>query len=177
MPRISLISIFLLCAYFAACCLTYLSPSLWAGWLIVIATSIWMAISIVRAFQTRDHFTLGFSVTACVWLITWLGFGIDAPQPTTNINWPWKMAKVINYERDLSVLPRLNERGVHSHLHTLYSTQPMTEGDARHVAIVFNAIRLGICLSALAVGVVGGAVFRLVNWNCHRSALRRANPA
>ena len=63
MPRISLRSILLICTYFAICSLVYVSANLWVGWLVVFATALWMALAIIRAFQTRDHFTLGFAVT------------------------------------------------------------------------------------------------------------------
>ena len=136
-----------------------------------------MAISMVRAFQTRDHFALGFSVTGCIWLITWLGFAIDTPQSSTNLNVPWKMAAIINYQRDLSELRVLRESGVHSHLQTLYNTQPMTEGDAAFAAVAVNGMRLGICLSALVVGMAGGAIFKLANWKLNKPDQRRTNIA
>ena len=134
--------------------MVYVSDNLCVGWLVVFATALLMSFAMIRAFQTRDHFTLGFAATGCVWLITWLGFAIETPTPAPDWKVRPKIASVMNFgrewqERDSSI-PK-----TYAHYHDLYISGLM-ETQQPVVPKFQNSIRLFICLTSLVVGLLGG---------------------
>ena len=184
MARISLRSILLICVYFVVCCSVYVSANLWVGWFVVFATATWMSFAIIRAFQTHDHFTLGFAVTGCAWLIIWLGFAIETPTAATSWNIRAKIFSIMNVGRDQPEFDASAPLRTYAHLHDLYSSGPMAIQTAQPVAPLWhNSIRLAICLSSLVVGLVGGMVFLLftkltsTNIGCDTSATETVDSA
>lgn len=160
MARISLKSIMLMVVYAAICSMVYISPNLWIGWLVVIATATWMAIAIVRATQTKDPFTLGFAVAGCVWLIVWLGFAIETPLSIDGKNVRAVIHRIIHFGRPRPEVDPKSRVTTYAQLHDLYVSGPMGSRSAvRHAPNWYNAIRLLVCLIALGIATVGGAVF------------------
>ena len=163
MVRISLKSIMLMVVYAAICCMVYVSPNLWIGWFIVVATATWMAIAIVRATQTNDPFTLGFAVTGCMWLIVWLGFAIETPTSIDGNNVRTAIYRIATLGKAIPEYDRSVRTTTYARLHDLYTSAPM--GSRSAVLFVpqwHNAMRLVVCLTALAIAFCGGALFYFV---------------
>jgi hypothetical protein len=162
MAQFSIRAILLICVYSAICCLVYLVPSLWVGWMVVIATAIWMSIAMVGAFESRDRFKLGFAVTGCAWLIIWFGFAIDTPKSNNLIDVRPHIVKLMNfgrtYPKDDPNLPYIFYTRFHDLQH---SVDCVTKGSPPALPMHYNSIRLFVCLSALAVGCLGGVIFHL----------------
>lgn len=179
MARMSLRTIFLICVYFAVCCSVYVSANLWVGWFVVFATATWMSFAIIRAFQTHDHFTLGFAVTGCAWLIIWLGFAIETPTAATGWNIRAKIFSIMNVGRNQPGFDPSAPHRTYAHLHDLYSSGPMAIQTPQPVAPMWhNTMRLAVCLSSLVAGLVGGVVFllyakfALMNLGCDDSSAK-----
>ncbi len=163
MVRISLRSILLICIYFAICSSVCVSPNLWVGWFVVLATAIWMSFTIVRAFQTHNHFTLGFAVIGTVWLVAWLGLAIETKTANGSWNIRSKIAIVMNLGREWPDYDPSAPHRTYAHMHDLYYSAPMAIQTSEPVAPTWhNSMRLAVCLSSLAVGVIGGIVFHLI---------------
>lgn len=163
MAQISLRSIMMMCVYAAICSFVYVSPNLWVGWLVVIATAIWMSLAIIRAFESRDHFMLGFAVTGSSWLIIWLGFAIQTPTSFDGNSIRSNIYRFVNLGRthaDSDFDPALPITE-YAQLHDLYTSGAMaTQSSTPPVPAWHNAIRLLVCLSALAAAGVGGTLFQ-----------------
>ncbi len=162
MPRISLTSALLITTYFAVCSLAFVSANAAIGWLIVIATAILIAVTIIRSFQTRNTFGLGFSVFAGFWLSLSLGLAFETSTGYNgyDLRTPiWKIMKLGRTSPKIESYVNLKR----SRFHDLYhSIEMIRHPDDQGVPNFENSIRLVACWSALIVGVVGGNVFRLV---------------
>ena len=159
MATMSLKSIMLIVVYAAICSTVYTTPNLWAGWLVVLATAMWIAIAIYRTSLPNSSFSLGFSIAASVWLIAWLGFGIETSTQVDDI--PFRMAiynaVCMGSQDDQESDPSAKlER--YSKAHDLYQSfeQTKTQGTDPHVPAWHNAMRLSVCVSSLLIGYVGG---------------------
>jgi type III secretory pathway component EscS len=184
MFRLSINSMMLMVAYAAICCLVYLHSSFWIGWLIVIATAIWMAMAIVHATQTQNSFTLGFAVAGCPWLIIWLGFVIETDTPPGLRPWPGGGAGGVNSLRmgiyriasfGRTGPAKLAIEAPEIQRHDLYASEMMDIRDANFLPNLYNAMRLVVCLSALAVASVCGVLYHFVQRHCQRRCLLVAN--
>jgi hypothetical protein len=176
MVRISIKSMLLMVVYAAICCLVYLHSSLWIGWLVVIATAFWMALAIVHATHTHNSFTLGFAVTGCVWLIIWLGFAIETPT-TINIEGMRKaIYRVASLGRTRPEYDPSIGFTAYAQYHDVYISVPMgNQSPEIFLPYWHNALRLVVCLSALTVATVCGALFHFVCRNRPRKCLLVAN--
>ena len=166
----------LIVAYAAICCLVYLHSSLWIGWLVVIATAIWMAIAIVRATQTHNSFTLGFAVAGCVWLILWLGFAIETPTTFDSKELRMAIYRFVSLGRKPPEYDPSIRITTYAQLHDLYTSAPMgNQSKAIFVPHYYNAIRLVVCLSALTFATACGTLVHFACRNRPRKCLLVAN--
>ncbi|MEQ1904125.1 MAG: hypothetical protein ABL888_08085 [Pirellulaceae bacterium] len=162
MAQFSIRAILLICVYSAICCLVYLVPSLWVGWMVVIATAIWMSIAMVAAFQSRDRFKLGFAVTGSVWLIIWFGFAVETSRPIAVFDIREFISKIMTGGKSVPEIDPTLPTTTYARLHDLYTSVDIAGvGSKRHIPLWFNSIRLFVCLSALVVGCLGGIIFQL----------------
>lgn len=161
MVQLSLRSIMLMCVYAATCGLVYVTPNLWVGWLVVFATALWMSSAIVGASQSRNRFTLGFAVTGCIWLIVWLGFAIQTPTSIEGNDIRQKIFRFMSFGQTPDYDPTLPVT-TYAQVHDLYSSGRMGTQTTPRAPAWHNAMRLLVCLSALAVACVGGAFFQLL---------------
>ena len=147
--------------YAAICSTVYATPNLWAGWLAVLATAMWVAISIYRTSLQNNSFSIGFSIAASVWLIAWLGFGIETSSQVDDI--PLRMAiyNVVCFgnQTDQEYDPSAKIE-LFSKAHDLYQSfeQSKIQGTDPHVPAWNNAMRLIVCISSLLIGCLGGLV-------------------
>jgi hypothetical protein len=150
-------------AYAAVCSTVYAIPNLWAGWLVVLATATWIAISIYRTSLQNSSFSLGFSIAASVWLIAWLGFGIETSTQVDDI--PFRMAiyNVVCFGGQADQEHDPSAKIEHySKAHDLYQSfeQTRTQGANPQVPAWHNAMRLIACVSSLLIGCLGGLATR-----------------
>lgn len=144
-------------AYAALCCLVYVYANLWIGWLVVIATAIWMGMAIVHATQTGNRFSMGFSAIGCVWLLTCLGFSIQTPLSIEGNHIRPVVYRIVNFGRGIPVHERGGPVTTYAQYHDLYTSGAMAHQSAGIVVPSWNnAIRLACCLTALFSGVLGG---------------------
>ena len=161
MATISLRTIMLVVTYAAICSTVYVTPNLWAGWTVVLATAMWIAISIYRTSLKNSSFSLGFSIAATVWLVSWLGFGIETSNQVDDI--PFRMAiyNVVCFgnQPDQEYDPSAKIE-LYSKAHDLYQSfeQPKTQGTDPPVPAWHNAMRLIVSVSSLLIGCLGGLV-------------------
>ena len=151
-----------MCVYFAVCCLVYISVNLWVGWAVVCATAVWMAYATIRAFQTRNHFTLGFAVAGCAWLIVWLGFAIETKTDVSGWNVRSKITNIMRLGRETPEHDVLAGLQSFTHMHHLYRSELLgILPDQRLAPEYHNSVRLFVCLTSLIFGLLGGIVFHV----------------
>ncbi|MDB4766137.1 hypothetical protein OAG71_00470 [bacterium] len=159
MARVSLQTIMLVVAYAAVCSTVFATSNMWAGWLVVWATALWMAIAIVRASKSNGGFSLGFAVAGCFWLTIWLGFAVETSVKFDDIPIRTAIYDVVNFGRNTNEYDESAEPKSYAKAHDLYMSLDMTvQGNSPHVPNWHNAMRLVVCLSALVVGCMGGMV-------------------
>jgi hypothetical protein len=159
MATISLKSIMFVVAYAAICSTAYATPNLWAGWLVVLATATWIAISIYRTSLQNSSFSLGFSIAASVWLIAWLGFGIETSTQVDDIPFRTAIYDFVSFGGDTGQEYDPSARlETYSKAHDLYQSfeQTKTQGTNPHVPSWHNAMRLIVCITSLLIGCLGG---------------------
>lgn len=71
--------------------MVYVSPNLWVGMCVVLATIVWLCLAAIHAFDHRNAFSLGFAIGASSWIIFWLGFTVEIPPGWT----PWDLGHKI----------------------------------------------------------------------------------
>ena len=157
----SLRSIMFVVAYAAICSAVYATPNLWAGWLVVLATAVWIAISIYRASLPNNSFSLGFSIAASVWLVAWLGFGIETSTQVDDIPFRTAIYNVVCFgnqaDQEYDPSTKLERYSKAHDLHQSFE-QTRTQGTYPHVPAWHNAMRLAVCLSSLLVGFLAGLI-------------------
>ena len=165
MATISLRTIMLVVTYAAICSTVYVTPNLWAGWMVVLATAMWIAISIYRTSLQNSSFSLGFSIAASAWLVAWLGFGIETSNQVDDT--PFRMAiyNVVCFgnQSDQEYDPSAKIE-LYSKAHDLYQSfeQSKTQGTDPPAPAWHNAMRLIVCVSSLLVGCLGGLVTHFI---------------
>lgn len=164
MQRLSILSLFLLTAYFAVCALVYASRNPTIGWLIVVATAVVIGVITFRAYQTRNVFGLRFSAVASLCLPLTLGFVVETPSTTTklvDLGTPiWKLMNLGRTFRQLNIEEYATFEQVAEH--DLYTTHVHRRlPDDVGVPGYRNALRLAACWSALSVGVIAGIIVSL----------------
>ena len=165
-------STFLITIYFAICALNYVSENVAIGWFIVIATAIVIAVTMIRSFQTRDVFGLGFAVFGSVWLSATLGFTLETPtsfkvyNPRPTI---WRIMSLGRTPRKIEDYNNVRE----STIHDLYHSMGMIRlPDYRGIPSYNNTFRLLACWSALIAGMIGGMFFSVVMKPNRRTTVR-----
>ena len=161
MPRLSIKSLFLITTYIAFCALNYVFENVAIGWITVLATSMLIAVAMIRSFHTREVFGLGFSVFGFVWLTALLGFSIETPIGFKAYDLRSTVWKTMRLGREYTPIEdySISER---STLHDLYHSGGMMRGPNKQPPDYFNAIKLAACWSALMVGLVGGCLLVLI---------------
>jgi|GEM_PF-4415572 len=162
MIRISLKTIFFIVVYFSICAQIYVTDNVLVGSAIVFATAIWMCAAMIRAFQLRNRFILGFSVIGSFWLIGCLGFSVETSSPMTLLeNARSSTLNVLSGGRkpvEIESYTGLNR----SHYHDIHQSSTMVRvPDQNFVPGRRNAILFMVCISSLAVGCVGGTMFQV----------------
>ena len=165
MARFSLKSIMLVVIYAAICSTVYATTNMWAGWLVVWATAVWMAIAIVHASKSNSGFSLGFAVAGCFWLIIWLGFAVETSVKFDDIPIRTAIYDFANFERNTEKDDDSANTASNGKAHDLYMSLEM---NTRHVPNWHNTMRLVVCLSALGVGCIGGLV---THFTCKRQII------
>ena len=162
MPKLSITSLFLVTTYFAICALNYAIANATIGWLIVGATAILIAVTMIRSFQTLDTFRLGFSVVAGLCLSLTLGFAVETSTSLKlyNLRSPvWKLMSFGRESRKIDDYTMLKK----STFHDLYHTTGMVRLPADPgIPNYENTMRLATCWLALVAGLIGGALFSII---------------
>ncbi|WP_442511341.1 hypothetical protein SH528x_003015 [Novipirellula sp. SH528] len=161
----------LILAYVAVCCTTYIYSNLWFGTLVVVATIFWLGSTTLYAFSEQSRFSLGFSLAGWAWLVFWLGFYAETPAKYPS--WPvpqwiykaatpfqWQQPVVYGYGRYEEYQASWNHTP-YGHMHSLHVSRQLNAPShlQSHIPSWYNAIRLAVCLSALIVGIIGGATY------------------
>ena len=165
MPQFSLKFAAIAMAYSAVLCFAYVTPNLWAGWLVVIATAALIANSILHAFRNQNQMALGFAIVSSMTLITCLGFAIETRGATSTKK--GNDLRVSIYElmrfapapepKPKNYNPNLNEIRV---MHHIYYSVAL---GGKFSAETINLSRLAICIVSLLIGSFGGLTFKLLN--------------
>jgi hypothetical protein len=161
MPRLSIKSLFLITTYIAFCALNYVFENVAIGWITVLATSMLMAVVMIRAFHTREVFGLGFSVFGFVWLTALLGFSIETPIGFKAYDLRSTVWKTMRLGRNVSPIEDYS-KSRRSTLHYFYHSGGMMRTPDKCPPDFYNAIKLAACWSALIVGLAGGCLFALI---------------
>ena len=159
MAKFSLKSIMLVVAYAAVCSSVYATSNMWAGWLVVWATAVWMAIAIVRAANSNDRFSLGFAVAGCFWLTIWLGFAVETSVKFDDIPFRDAIYNFADLSRSTNEFDESAKTISYAKSHDLYMSGELTvRGNSPYVPNWHNTMRLVVCLSSLVVGFIGGLI-------------------
>ena len=161
MPRITIKSSLLLTVYFSICASIYVTQNLAAGWIVVIATGLLIATTMVHAFNARDSFSLGFSVFAMVWLLICLGCSFETSRNFQG----WKFQRpIFNAMRLGRKSPEIESfvNVKRTTIHDLYYSQDAIRHPDDNVTPSYtNCMRVVACVSSLLWGLIGGAIFRM----------------
>ena len=162
MPKLSIQTLFLLVAYFSICASIYVTQNSAAGWIIVIATAILIARSMIHAFNNEDRFALGFSVFAMSWLLICFGYSVDTSRTFTGLKFQKPIFHAMRLGRtspEIESYVNLKRFTIH---HFFNSDNAVRHPEDSVMPSYGNAMRCFACLSALVVGLIGGAIFRFV---------------
>jgi len=137
------------------------------GWIIVIATAILIAMSMIHAFNNRDLFALGFSVFSMLWVFICFGFSFDSPRNFAGLNFQQPIFRTMRMGRPY---PKLESFGDPTNqrytIHNFFrSDNALRNPNDNSTPSYDNAMRCFACLSALVVGWVGGIV---THYTCKR---------
>ena len=162
LPLQSITFVIVFVGYLAICALTYTFESMTIGWLIVIATAIWIAVAAIRSFQARSPFRLGFAVFGNLWLASVLGFALETPNGFNAYDLRTPVREAMSFGRKF--LPIEN-----------YSTMRESTSHDWYLSIAVgrhpneleipngsNTLQLAACWSALVVGLLGGLCFSVI---------------
>lgn len=139
--------------------MNYVIENATIGWLIVGATAVVIAVAMIRSFQTRDVFRLGFEVSGSFWLSLTLGFALETPKgfKAFDLRAPvWKIMSLGRKSSKIEDYNNLRESTFHD-LH--HSVRMIRLPDRPQIPDHGNTMRLAACLSALFVGLIGGTFF------------------
>ena len=160
MPKLSIRSLLLLVVYFSICASIYVTQNSVAGWIIVIATAILIATSMIHAFNKRDPFALGFSIFAMAWLLICFGYSFDTSRTFKG----WQFQQPIFRAMRLGKTSPEIESYVYVERYTIHHFFRSDNG-MRHLEDTVmpsygNALRCFLCVTSLLVGLIGGTIFR-----------------
>jgi len=164
MPKFSIRSLLLLTVYFSLCALIYVIQNSAVGWVIVVATALLIAISMVYAFNNRDLFALGFSVFSMAWMLICFGYSFDSPRNFAG----WKFQQPIFWTMRMGrPSPKLESFGDPANqrytIHNFFrSDNAILNPNDNSPPSYDNAMRCFVCLSSLLAGLIGGCAFRTV---------------
>lgn len=162
MPRFSITSILFITVYFATCSLNYVSRNPTIGWLFVVATAILIAAIMIRAFNTRDAFGLGFSVGAGLWLSLSLGFVFETSTAFKFFDFRTPVWRIMSFGYQFVEFEG-GAKFEKSRVHDLYQSLTMIRlPEHRNIPTYQNTLRLAACWSALAAGLIGGLAISFV---------------
>ncbi len=156
-------SVWLALGYLLLCGLNYVSENTTLGWLFVIATASLMNAALLRSWQTRSNFKLGFAVFGSVWLSATLGFALETPvnAPVIDLRTPvWNALSLGRGSappiEDYTTLRK-------STMHDLFqSIGRVRRPNFREIPDIGNTLRLAACWSAILVGLIGGTCFQWI---------------
>ena len=164
MPKFSIRSLLLLTVYFSLCGAIYVIQNSAVGWVIVVATALLIAISMVYAFNNRDLFALGFSVFSMAWILICFGYSFDTPRNFVG----WKFQQPIYRAMRMGrASPEIESFGDPANerytIHHLFRSDNGLRGPGDTSTPSYdNAMRCFVCLSSLLAGLIGGVTFRTV---------------
>ena len=162
MPKLSILTLFWLTLYFAICASIYVTQNSAAGWAIVIATALLIAKCMIYAFDNKNSFALGFSVFAMSWALLCFGYSFDSSRAFTG----WQFQRpIFNAMRLGRTSPEIDSyvTAERYQIHSFFrSANAMRHPEDSVKPTYGNAMRCFACLSAMVVGLIGGALFRFI---------------
>ena len=162
MPKLSILTLFWLTLYFAICASIYVTQNSAAGWAIVIATALLIAKCMIYAFDNRNSFALGFSVFAMSWALLCFGYSFDSSRAFAG----WQFQRpIFNAMRLGRTSPEIDSFATAERykIHSFFRSDDAMRHPEDSVKPTYgNAMRCFACLSAMVVGLFGGALFQFI---------------